>query len=426
MSGIRESPRVALATIGCKLNQYETEGMRESLTSAGACIVPFNAEADVYIVNTCTVTSRADYKSRQLARRAHRTNPQALVVVTGCYATTNPEELAEIDGVGLVLPLSEKGLLVERLAPYGIKPNGSPRPLVRGFSVRSRAFLKVQEGCDFTCTFCKVRLARGKPKSEPLPRVLEAARALIDGGYREIVLTGINLGGYQSNGVDLAGLLERLMNLPGLGRLRLSSIEPNLVTPAIKEMLAEKGKLAAHIHLPLQSGSERILRLMGRRYTPQHFTSLVEELAERVPGIGIGADVIVGFPGETDDDFGLTVQLIERLPVTYLHVFSYSHRPGTPAAGMDGRVEPQTKKVRSESLRTLGKEKNLLFRQAMIKTELTVLVESSPPAEAEGLSENYLRVRLPGTVGFHNRFIPVRIDSIEESGTTARAVGDAW
>jgi len=426
---ISAAPRVALATVGCKINQYDTQAMRESLLSAGASIVRFEQEADIYVVNSCTVTARADFKSRQLVHRARRTNPQALIVLTGCFASTNPQEARKIDGVGMVVPLAERGRLTELLAPYGLRPTASEVPMVTGLFGRSRGYLKVQEGCDFTCTFCKVRLARGAPKSEPTARVLASAQTLIDAGVREIVLTGINLGRYASEDVDLAGLLTHLLALPRLGRIRLSSIEPNLITEQIIDMLTERERLAIHLHLPLQSGSERILKLMGRRYTVGQYTDLVEGLCARIPDIGIGADCIVGFPGETDVDFADTVKLLEQLPISYLHIFSYSHRPGTPAGELAFQVEPAVKKERSEILRTLGKEKNRKFRQQLLGRELTVLVESSPPKEAEGLSENYVRVHIPGAVGghnLHNRFVPVKVVGLLESGLSAMPLGSDW
>jgi threonylcarbamoyladenosine tRNA methylthiotransferase MtaB len=426
--GIPSAPRVALATVGCKINQYDTQTMRESLLSAGADLVRFEQEADIYIINSCTVTARADFKTRQLVHRAQRANPQALIVLTGCYASTNPREAKKIAGVGMVIPIAQRERLTELLAPYGLHRTAREMPMVSGLAGRSRGYLKVQEGCDFTCTFCKVRLARGAPKSEPLAKVLAAAQKLIDAGVREIVLTGINLGRYSSNGIDLTGLLTRLLTLPKLGRIRLSSIEPNLVTEPMMDMLAERGRLATHLHLPLQSGSERILQLMGRRYTAQQYADLVENLGARIPEIGIGADCIVGFPGESAADFSATMKLVELLPLSYLHVFSYSHRPGTPAGELSSQVDPAVKKERSGILRELSKEKNRKFRRGLLGKELTVLVESSPGGEAEGLSENYVRVYIPDVVGqnLHNRFLPVKAVGLLESGLSAKALGSDW
>ena len=397
--------KVALTTIGCKLNQFETMAMREALEKAGFQAVPFAPGAHIYIINTCTVTGRSDYKGRQMVRRAVRMRPQGgLVVVTGCQSQLRGEELLAL-GADLVLGNVEKAHIrevIEKALENGtrglmVQPvekarEFQPMPL-RSFPGYSRAFLKVQDGCNNRCTYCTVWKARGPARSAPPHWVLEESRGLATSGYRELVLTGVHLGAYKWQDWDLARLLEALLGIEELEKIRLSSIEPQEFTPRLKALLFTEEKIAPHLHIPMQSGDNRILRLMRRHYTREEFASLVKELVEGRPGLGIGVDVMVGFPGENREAFENTRRLLEELPIYYMHLFTYSPRPGTPAAEMKDQVAPEKKKERYEILRELRAKKIQAFREAHLGRSLKVLIEGRRDRETgliRGISENYI------------------------------------
>ncbi len=397
--------KVALITIGCKLNQFETMAMREALEKAGFQAVPFAPGAQVYIVNTCTVTGRSDYKGRQMVRRALKMKPKdGLVVVTGCQSQLRAQEFVDL-GADLILGNAEKPHIQE-IITKALK-NGlrgphiqtidqcrefQPMPL-HSFPGYSRAFLKVQDGCNNRCTYCTVWMARGPARSAPPSWVLEEARGLVASGYRELVLTGVHLGAYRWQDWDLARLLEALLDIEGLEKIRLSSIEPQEFTPRLKALITSEEKIAPHLHIPMQSGDDRIIRLMGRHYTRGEFASLVEELVAGRPGLGIGVDVMVGFPGEDQEAFENTRRLLEELPIYYMHIFTYSPRPGTPAADMKDQIPPQEKKVRYEILRSLRAHKIRVFREAHLGKPLKVLIEGRRDRKTgllRGISENYI------------------------------------
>jgi len=397
--------KVALITIGCKLNQFETMAMREALERAGFQAVPFAPGAQVYIINTCTVTGRSDYKGRQMVRRAVKMKPQdGLVVVTGCQSQLRGEELLEL-GADLVLGNAEKAQIQEivkealekgtrgiRAQPVDQCKDFQTMPL-RSFSGYSRAFLKVQDGCDNRCTYCTVWRARGPARSASPSWVLQEASQLTASGYRELVLTGVHLGAYRWRDWDLARLLEALLEIEGLERIRLSSIEPQEFTPRLKDLLLHHKRIAPHLHIPMQSGDNRILKLMGRHYTREEFASLVEELAAGRPGLGIGVDVMVGFPGEDRQAFENTRTLLEDLPIYYMHIFTFSPRPGTPAAQMEDQVSPQEKRERYEILRDLRSRKIRSFRETYIGSPLSVLIEGRRDRGTgliRGISDNYI------------------------------------
>ena len=346
--------RIAFVTVGCRLNQFETDALRGRAQAAEAEIVPFESPADVYVINTCTITAEADADSRQLARRAIRRNPSALVVVTGCYAQAAPETVAAIPGVDLVLGNQEKGRLFTFLRE--VRKNGAPEVRVGAIAGlrrfdgdeygpgidpdRTRAFLKVQDGCDYACSFCIVPAVRGPNRSLPPGRILDEIARLHAGGFPEVVLTGIHLGTYGrelSPRTSLVELCRRIVALPESPRIRLSSLDPHEVTPELIELLATAGRFCRHLHLPLQSGDEGVLRRMRRGHTAAEFRSLVERLVGAVPGIAVTADVIVGFPGEDGHAFQATRDLLKSLPLAGLHVFGYSKRAGTEAAAFRPR-----------------------------------------------------------------------------------------
>lgn len=418
MESLFERPRVALATLGCKVNQYESAALMEALEHIGFQAVPFTAEADCYIVNTCTVTSRTDYQSRQLIRRAIRRNPQALIVVTGCYAQTNTAELSGIPGVTLIAGNREKtslpqviadlwkqksGHITESLPPWIYRspyPANEPLqvPPLQRFPGHTRAFLKIQDGCNAFCSYCIVPYARGNSRSLTPDMVLERLRALVASGYREVVLTGIHLGMYGQDFTPLGNLLDLLRQIEDLRiieRLRLSSIEPQEISGDLLRFFAEADFICPHLHIPLQSGDDEILSLMNRQYNRTFFRSIVERITASRPDTAVGLDVMVGFPGESENAFEQTCHLIEELPVAYLHVFPFSKRPGTPASTMKGQIKEEDKKKRAQHLRQLGEEKRQIFMTSFIGRPLRVLIEGrkeKQPGFLSGFSQNYLPV----------------------------------
>lgn len=428
------SKAVGLVTVGCKLNQYESEGLADLFESAGYDVVPFDCEADVYVVNTCTVTGRSEYRSRQMIRRAARRNPRASVVATGCYAQREPAQLARMPEVSLVVGQTAKQELVallDRMPPRA--EDGTAHSVVYPhadaafqaldvgrFRGHTRAFVKIQDGCDRGCAYCAVPAARGPCRSRAPDDVIAQAERLVRSGHREIVLTGVHIGAYSDGGsFGLPELIDRLSGLEDLDRIRLGSIEPGELTRGLSEAVVTNGKLANHLHVPLQSGSDRVLESMRRGYTRDEYARAVRAVTERDRSCGLGADVMVGFPGESDEDFADTVSLLAELPFTYLHVFSFSPRRGTPAASMDGLVPPAEKKRRSRELRELGREKSLAFRRGLAGATVEVLVEETDGRRGivSGLAGNYVRVEFEGAVSLYNRLVQVRVDGADEGRT---------
>lgn len=435
--------KVGLITVGCKLNQYESEGLAERFESAGYGVVPFECDADVYVVNTCTVTGRSDYRSRQMIRRAARRNPNALVVATGCYAQRAPEELASMPEVGLVVGQTAKRDLVDLVgharagAPSGtltiVRPHDGPdfQALdIERFRGYTRAFLKIQDGCDRRCAYCAVPDARGPCVSREPDDVVAQAKRLVANGYREIVLTGVHIGAYGSGreGDGLPTLVERLTGVEGLERLRLGSIEPRELTRELAHTVLTNENVANHLHVPLQSGSDAVLARMRRAYTADEYERAVRRVTDHDPMCGLGADVMVGFPGESDEDFADTLALIERLPFSYLHVFAFSARRGTPAASLEDTVPGPEKKRRSRALRDLGRKKSLAFRRGLAGATVAVLVEEGGrrrPGTVSGLAGNYVRVEFGGERSLCNRFVRVCIEGADERGTWGVAAAEA-
>ena len=382
--------RVAVYTLGCKVNQYETSSLAWLFNERGYQVVDFDGEADVYIINTCTVTHLGDRKSRQLIRRAAKANSKAIIAVTGCYAQISPDEVLKIPGVDLVVGTRDRARLVDLVdkAVKGRSPVNAVSEYIAGdefeeMSVQSiqgrvRAFLKIQDGCSNFCTYCIVPYARGPLRSRQPDRVIEAARKLVASGFKEIVLTGIHTGAYGRDldkGLTLADLLKRLLDIPGLQRLRLSSIEPHDITLELVEIMSESKIFCRHLHVPLQSGEDEILLRMGRKYTAWEYFRLAEVLRENIPGLSLTTDVMVGFPGETDDYFLSTYSLIKKIAFSGLHVFKFSPRKGTPAADYDQQVEPGLKDERSRKLIQLGKKLSADFASSHLGQNLSVLVE---------------------------------------------------
>lgn len=402
---------VAFATLGCKVNHYETDALTEQFERRGYQVVPFDSQADVYVINTCTVTHIGDRKSRQLIRRARRANDQGFIVATGCYAQIAPQELEAIGGINLLIGTRGREHLAEMVDEQLEKGSGPRRavvefedpcpfeelPITRTVS-RARAYIKVQEGCRAFCTYCIVPYTRGPCRSRTVELVREEAIRLVANGYIELVLTGTHLGSW---GRDLPGrpplaeLLSRLVDIPGLLRLRLSSIEPLAITPAIIDLM-ENPILCPHLHISLQSGDDTILRRMGRRYTTREYALLVGHARTRIRDLAVTTDVIVGFPGETEEQFANTRDFLQRTAFAGLHVFRFSPRRGTPAARYKDQVSPAVKKRRSTELLAVDAQLRQEFAVRYVGQTVEVLVEKVENGRAEGFTGNYLRVSFPG------------------------------
>ncbi|HVO83883.1 MAG TPA: tRNA (N(6)-L-threonylcarbamoyladenosine(37)-C(2))-methylthiotransferase MtaB [Syntrophobacteria bacterium] len=426
----------AFITLGCKVNQCETAYLEERLRRAGYEIGPFSRRADLYCLNTCAVTARAAMESRQLIRRALRQNPEARVVVTGCYAQIAPAEIACIPGVSLILGSSEKLALLEHLTgPLSAATpiiragdpgaTGIPQPLLlSAFTGRTRAFLKIQDGCDARCSYCIVPHARGRSRSIPTAPVLEQVERFLAGGFQEIVLTGIHLGQW-GHDLDpprhLTSLIDDIFERCPPPRLRLSSLEPGEITGELLDRMASEPRLCPHLHVPLQSGDAAVLREMNRTYHPLFYRDLVRDAVARVAGLAVGADILVGFPGETEACFLNTHRLLESLPLAYLHVFPFSPRPGTPAAVMRGRVPPPVIRTRSAVLRHLDRAKRLAFMGGFVGTVRPVLLEGRSAADGSrlGFSDNYIPVLMnSGDIG-ENRLLLARFEKIQGTRVVA-------
>lgn len=442
-SGPSSKPlRAAFFTLGCKLNQFETEQMREQLEMAGCETVEWGEAADVCVVNSCTVTARADRDTRRLARLARRLNPHAVVIVAGCVAEVYPESLRAMPEVDMVVPNRDKARLAELLRERGIlafppsqqKPDyGGTGPTVARFAGHTRAFVKVQEGCDANCAYCIIPKARGRPRSLQPEMVEKQVRALLAAGHPEIVLIGTHLGRYGTDldpATTLAHLCLRLCEIEELPRLRLSSIEPGEVDEELRQLVADggaaigqppnrrgRGKVCRHLHLPLQSGSDTVLRRMGRPYEASFYAELVKELVRETPGLAVAADVLVGFPGETEEEFADTAALVESLPLAYLHVFTFSPRPGTRAAEMPDQVPPEERKRRNHILREIGVRKRQVFARSQVGAILEVVTERQlEPGLFEGISDNYLRVTFRAPQAPAGPLVAVKITAAADDG----------
>jgi threonylcarbamoyladenosine tRNA methylthiotransferase MtaB len=426
---------VAFKTLGCKLNQFETSAVREMFEAARFLSVPFTEKADVYVINTCTVTSRSDFKSRKEIRRALRKNPEALIVATGCYAQVSPDEIAKIPGVDLIVGNEEKGKIVSLLPKEKVSPpmiavgpiSDSTRYqdlCVFDFKDSTRAFVKVQDGCSFCCSYCRVPQARGRSRSKPLEEVIRQVKTLSVLGYKEIVLTGVNLGMY---GVDLQGdlslkrLLEEILKrVPSIGRLRISSIEPCEINKGLLELFSQHKALCRHLHVPLQSGCDRVLARMRRRYTISQYKEILDMITEMLPDASIGTDVLVGFPGEDEDGFRETLDFLREAPFSYLHVFEFSPRRNTPAFFFDQKVPPQTIHKRSTVLRDLSGKKAFLFRNRFLNKELEVIILKKRDCETGdlvGLTGNYIKVLFAGDDSLMNQIRRVKITQVSPDKT---------
>jgi threonylcarbamoyladenosine tRNA methylthiotransferase MtaB len=421
-------PTFQLLNFGCRASQADGAAIKKQLLESGLQEVEYAGASQVAILNTCTVTARADAEIRQLVRRIHRANPLCRILVTGCYAQRSPAEIAQLGGVAWVVGNSHKHVIADLLR----SSLQAPQPLTvlvgeitEEFHFapvfpddRTRPTLKIQDGCNARCSFCVIPSVRGRSRSLAPEKVVEQVRQLEQSGYKEIVLSGINLGSYGRDldrGTTFLSLLERLLEETAIARLRISSIEPMDVSSALIRLVAQELRLAQHFHIPLQSGCGRILRLMNRRYWPSQYAERILAIREQIPNAGIGADVMVGFPGETDQDHAASAAFIESLPFTYVHIFPYSARPHTPAAASPQQVNGRVARERAQEIRALLAPKRQTFLQAQIGRKLSaVTLDESETNERLALSSNYLKIVLPGSNLPPNTLLDIQVWRVHE------------
>jgi len=427
-------PRVAFHTLGCKLNFSETTTIARSFDASYFNIVPFESSAEIYVINTCSVTDNADRRLKGLVKKVLKQNPEGFIAAIGCYAQLQPDKIAEIDGVDLVLGASEKFKLIEYIHDLTKKDRGVIHSCEIGdvnfyessYSLgdRTRAFLKVQDGCDYKCSYCTIPKARGISRSDTLENVIKNAQKIASSGLKEIVLTGVNIGdfgkgelGNKKHEHTFLDLIKALDSIKLNARIRISSIEPNLLADNIINFVAKSKSFVPHFHIPLQSGNDKILKSMKRRYMSKLYADKITQIKNLIPHACIGSDVIVGYPGETHDDFLETYKFIKNQEISYLHVFTYSERPNTEASIMSGVVDKQTRHKRSKMLRALSIKKRRAFYESQLGKRFKVLFEGeNKGGYIEGFTENYIKVRTPWNPSFVNNFYEVELKKIDEVG----------
>ena len=426
--------KVAFYTLGCKLNFSETSTIARSFEEEGYQRVDFDEPADIYVINTCSVTENADKQFKQIVRKALKTNPKAFLAAVGCYAQLKPEELASVDGVDLVLGAKEKFNITQYIDDLTKNNEGVVHSCeisetdfyVGSYSIgdRTRAFLKVQDGCDYKCTYCTIPMARGISRSDTIENIIANAKKISEKGIKEIVLTGVNIGDYgkgefgnKKHEHTFLELVQALDKVEGIERLRISSIEPNLIKDETIDFIAQSNSFVPHFHIPLQSGSNEILKKMKRRYLRELYVSRVAKIREVMPDACIGVDVIVGFPGETDEHFLETYYFLNDLDISYLHVFTYSERDNTEAVLMDGVVPDAVRAKRSKMLRGLSAKKRNAFYTSQLGKEKTVLFESdNKQGYIHGFTENYVKVKAPWDPSLVNTLHKVKLTKIDADG----------
>ncbi len=426
--------KVAFYTLGCKLNFSETSTIARNFQNEGFDRVEFEEKADIYVINTCSVTDNADKRFKSIVKNALKKNENAFLIAIGCYAQLKPEELAAVDGVDMVLGATEKFKVTDYINDLSKNEMGEVHSCeieeadfyVGSYSIgdRTRAFLKVQDGCDYKCTYCTIPLARGISRSDELQNVLKNAKEISEKGIKEIVLTGVNIGDYgkgefgnKKHEHTFFELVQALDTVNGIHRLRISSIEPNLLTNETIDFVSKSNSFVPHFHIPLQSGSDVLLKLMKRRYLKETYTNRVEAIKKTMPNACIGVDVIVGFPGETDELFLETYNYLNELDISYLHVFTYSERPNTEAVEMEGVVSKKTRTKRSKMLRGLSVKKRRAFYESQLGNKLTVLFESeNKEGFIHGFTENYVKVKTPWNPELVNTLQKIKLTKIDEDG----------
>jgi threonylcarbamoyladenosine tRNA methylthiotransferase MtaB len=428
------SATVAFQTLGCKLNFSETSTLARKFVAAGYERVPFEMKADVYVINTCSVTDNADKKFKSLARQTRQRNPNAYLIAVGCYAQLQPEELAKEDSVDLVLGTKEKFDIISYLTDLS-RPEQTQvhacsieetDTYVGSYAIgeRTRAFLKVQDGCDYKCTYCTIPQARGISRSDTLENIIRQAKEIVLQNIKEIVLTGVNIGDYgkgefgnKKHEHTFLELVQALDEVEGIDRFRISSIEPNLLSEELINFVAASKRFVPHFHMPLQSGNNEILGQMRRRYQRELYINRVNQIKRLMPDTCIGVDVIVGFPGESDQHFLDTYSFLVDLPVSYLHVFSYSERPNTPAASMQNQVPKAVRQKRSKMLRGLSAKKRHAFYESQLQKTKTILFEAeNKEGYIQGFTENYVKVRMPWDPALQNQTLKATLSEIDQKG----------
>ena len=410
--------KIAFFTVGCKLNQYETQAMAESLAEEGFERIEFSEPADLYLINTCSVTAQSDYSSRQAVYRAHRRSPEAKILVTGCYAQLQLEFLEGLPGVSVVIGNEQKKHVTSIVSALlnGEKINLSETTWT-GFELvvsdhfkHTRALVKVQDGCNESCSYCVIPKARGEERSREVESTISEIENLMKRGFKEVVLTGVHVGKYKRDGADLTQLTKKILKNTEMERIRFSSIQPREFSDELIDLIRGEKRICRHLHIPLQSGDDRILRAMRRNYSTTYYKDLVDKLKEEIPHLCIGADVIVGFPGEKDEEFDKTLAFIQSIPLSYLHVFSYSDRRGTTAYNLSDKIDPKVIHNRSELLHNVSRKKWEGFLESHIGKALEILLEKRREKKTGrliGLSDNYIRVLLEGDESLVNRIITV-------------------
>lgn len=423
---------VSFITLGCKVNQYDSDAMRTLFIQNGYKVTESDAPADVYVVNTCSVTSIGDRKSRQMVRRIRRENPSAVIAVAGCYAQLAPEVFEEMGNVDVIVGMQNRSRIVEYVE-QSARSNAVLNEVrdvmaVKDFEnltvdaegeVKTRAFIKVQEGCDNYCTFCIIPYARGRLKSRKQKDAIEEIKHLVDRGYREVVLTGIHLGNYGKDlhdGTSLSSLVNELLKIPDLLRIRLGSIESVELSEELIHLMNSEPRVCRHLHLPIQSGSDDVLRAMNRHYRLTEYKNLIADLRKRIPDLALTTDLIVGFPGETEENFRETLATLEELKFSAIHIFPYSQRIGTPAATYPDQVLPEIKKERVHRVQELEKKLSEAYRRRFLGKSVRVLLEEEKDGCFEGLSDEYIRVYLKGEGIERGKIYSVKINSLTEDG----------
>ncbi|WP_415990566.1 tRNA (N(6)-L-threonylcarbamoyladenosine(37)-C(2))-methylthiotransferase MtaB [Intestinibacter bartlettii] len=421
--------KVAFYTLGCKVNQYETEAMLELFEKEGYEKAETEDYADVYVINTCTVTHMSDRKSRQYIRRMKKKNPDAIIAVVGCYSQVSPEEILSIDEVNLVMGTNDRKKIVEEVKKIDssrkvstvddiMKVKAFEEIEINKTNGKTRAFMKIQDGCDRYCSYCIIPYARGRVRSRDLESIVKEVENLASNGYKEVVLTGIHVASYgkdiKDSDIKLLDVIKQINDIEGIERIRLSSVEPILFTDEFVEAVSTMDKVCPHYHLSLQSGCDETLKRMKRRYTTEEYKAIVDRLRAAIPNVSITTDVIVGFPGETNEEFDKTYEFLKDIELTHMHVFKYSPRKGTPAATMENQVDPSTKHDRSEKLLQLNEENFNKFGQKMLGKEFNVLFEQKVgDNKYEGLTENYVKVIVESDNDISEQILKVKIKDVK-------------
>ena len=423
-----DNKKVAFYTLGCKLNFSETSSIGRQLVNIGFTKTKFENKADLYVINTCSVTENANRECRRIIRKAKKNSPEAFIVVTGCFAQLKPKEISEIEGVDMVLGANEKFNLpklltnlntLETTQVHGCEISDLDYFSSYSLNDRTRSFMKIQDGCDYSCTYCTIPLARGKSRCDSIENIIENANKIADKGIKEIVITGVNIGEFKdkNNNKKFSDLVKELDKVEKIERYRISSIEPNLISDEVINLVKKSEKFMPHFHIPMQSGSDIVLGKMKRRYQIKLYRNKIEKIVREVKDVSIGADVIVGFPGETNDEFEKTLNFIKDLPLSYLHVFTYSERENTPAINMDGVVTISERANRSKQLRILSNKLQRAFYEKYLDTEHTALFEQeNKNKNLFGFTDNYIKIKIPFQSIICRTKQQVRLIAIDDDG----------